>query len=465
MLNSSKAWRLQEGDSTLPLRSGEIPSQLDEFPIIIASEPMTKLMSMLKRVASNSGAVLITGETGSGKEVIARAVHHNSLRRGKPWIDVNCAVLPEHLIESELFGYEKGAFSGADTTKPGLFEIANTGTLFLDEIGELDPKLQVKLLRVLDGVPYYRLGGSRKVSVDVRIIAATNQPLVELVRTGDFRRDLYHRLSQFHLHVPPLRSRPEDITALAQYFLRMIDPSRTLSQDALSRLRAYSWPGNIRELKSVIMQAEALTPAQEITGADLSIPEDVSPPPPQALAPTAPQNVVSAATDLSSMERQTIMEALQRNGGHQGLTASQLGISRRTLSRKLKIYNLETERRVSAISLGRLGPEEQSRFRCILEVPVILTLGDGSEVAVNAQNISINGLCLKDFPLRARSCRMLDLYFRLPDTNEDFRAKGRIVWAQPDGTAGVCFESATRQSQLALAHWLKLKQIEEGWTE
>ncbi len=449
----------------MPPGTSEVPSRPEDFSIIIASEPMTKLMAMLKRVASSTGAVLITGETGSGKEVIARAVHQNSLRRGKPWIDVNCAVLPEHLIESELFGYEKGAFSGADATKQGLFEIANTGTLFLDEIGELDPKLQVKLLRVLDGVPYYRLGGSRKVSVDVRIIAATNQPLEELVRSGDFRRDLYHRLSQFHLRVPPLRTRPEDTTALAQYFLRLIDPARSLSQDALRRLCAYSWPGNIRELKSVIMQAEALTSSLEIRGEDLAIPEDVNPAPPPAPAAATPPEVVSAATSLNSMERQTILEALQRNRGHQGLTATQLGISRRTLSRKLKLYDLDTERRVGTVSLGRMSPEEQSRFRCVLEVPVILTLGDGSEVAVTAQNISINGICLKDYPLRARSCRMLDLYFRLPTTNEDFRAKGRIVWAQPDGTAGVCFESAPRQSQLALAHWLKLKQTEEGWTE
>src|SRR5208282_195687 len=144
------------------------------------------------------------GESGSGKELIARAVHHHSLRCAKPWVDVSCAALPEHLVESELFGYEKGAFSGADSPKPGLFELAHTGTLFLDEIGELEPRMQVKLLRVLDGTPYYRLGGVRKVSVDVRVIAATCRDLQEVMQGGAFRRELYYRLSQIHLQVPPL---------------------------------------------------------------------------------------------------------------------------------------------------------------------------------------------------------------------------------------------------------------------
>src|SRR5262249_23455869 len=155
-------------------------------------------------------AVLIVGETGTGKEMIARAIHTHSLRCNAPWIDVNCAAIPEHLVESELFGYEKGAFSGADAMKPGLFELADKGTLLLDEIGDLDPKVQEKLLRVLDGVPYYRLGGSKKVTVDVRVVAATNQDLEELVRAGRFRSDLYHRLAQFKLEIPPLRERPED---------------------------------------------------------------------------------------------------------------------------------------------------------------------------------------------------------------------------------------------------------------
>src|SRR6202049_3751477 len=190
------------------------------MPAVVRSKAMETLLALVERGAPTNATVLITGETGSGKELIARAVHHYSLRHSKPWVDVNCAALPEHLMESELFGYEKGAFSGADSTKPGLFELANTGTLFLDEIGELDRKMQVKLLRVLDGAPYYRLGGTRKVSVDVRIIAATNQDLEEMVRNGRFRNDLFHRLGQIAITVPPLRERREDIVPIAEYFLQ-----------------------------------------------------------------------------------------------------------------------------------------------------------------------------------------------------------------------------------------------------
>src|SRR5205809_2944263 len=169
------------------------------MPAIVSSPAMRQLLELVERIAQTNAAVLITGESGSGKELIARAIHHYSLRCSKPWVDVSCAALPEHLVESELFGYEKGAFSGADSAKPGLFELAHQGTLFLDEIGELEPRMQVKLLRVLDGVPYYRLGGTRKVSVDVRVIAATNQDLEEMIRNGRFRNDLFHRIGQISI--------------------------------------------------------------------------------------------------------------------------------------------------------------------------------------------------------------------------------------------------------------------------
>src|SRR5258706_3252081 len=195
------------------------PDQTHVFlgmPAIIASEPMRGLMTMVERVARSSATVLITGESGSGKELVARALHNYSLRAQKPWVDLSCAALPEHLLESELFGYDRGAFSGADSAKQGLFELANQGTIFLDEIGELDPKMQVKLLRVLDGVPYYRLGGVKKVSVDVRVVAATNQELDIAVAEGRFRSDLYHRLGQITMRVPPRRHRTEDVAPPAR---------------------------------------------------------------------------------------------------------------------------------------------------------------------------------------------------------------------------------------------------------
>src|SRR3984885_175477 len=218
------------------------------MPAVISSPGMRQLIELAERIAQTSAAVLITGESGSGKELIARAVHHYSLRCAKPWVDVSCAALPEHLVESELFGYEKGAFSGADSAKQGLFELANHGTLFLDEVGELEPRMQVKLLRVLDGVAYYRLGGVRKVSVDVRVVAATNQDLEQAVNQGRFRGDLYHRLAQFTLRVPPLRERVADIAPLARHFLAQHDPRLSLSRSAIALLEAQVWPGNIREL-------------------------------------------------------------------------------------------------------------------------------------------------------------------------------------------------------------------------
>src|SRR5215471_21135619 len=199
---------------------------------VLHSAVIRDLMAKVQRIAQSPAAVIITGETGSGKEIIARALHHYSLRCSKPWVDVNCAALPEHLIESELFGYEKGAFSGADVTKPGFFELANTGTLFLDEIGELEPRTQVKLLRVLDGTPYYRVGGLKKLAIDARIITATSRDLEDQVVKGAFRNDLFHRLNQIHLRVPPLRERREDIIPLANFFLHATYPHLTFCEEA-----------------------------------------------------------------------------------------------------------------------------------------------------------------------------------------------------------------------------------------
>ncbi len=298
---------------------------------IIASEPMRRLMDIVQRVARSSATVLITGESGSGKELVARAVHHYSMRAHRPWVDLSCAALPEHLLESELFGYDKGAFSGAETQKPGLFELADQGTIFLDEIGELEPKMQVKLLRVLDGVPYYRLGGVKKVSVDVRVVAATNQNLEKAVEEGRFRSDLYHRLSQINLRVPPLRARVDDIAPLAKHFLSQQNPDLQLSQGALDALAVHSWPGNIRELRNVITKAAVLARGPVIAASDLPLSESQK-----------NGHVAEASSNsIEGMERRMILDALAATGGHQQRAAARLGISRRTLSRKLKLYESE----------------------------------------------------------------------------------------------------------------------------
>ena len=309
------------------------------MPAVVSSPAMRQLIELAERIAQSNAAVLITGESGSGKELVARAVHHFSLRCSKPWVDVSCAALPEHLVESELFGYEKGAFSGAEAPKPGLFELANHGTLFLDEVGELEPRMQVKLLRVLDGVAYYRLGGTRKVSVDVRIVAATNQDLEHMVETGSFRGDLYHRLGQICLRVPPLRERVEDIVPLAEHFLRQTNARLSFTGEALHLLERHTWPGNVRELRNAVTKAAVLARSDEIGAEDLMFA-------PQR--PTfTPPNVISvpaASENLDGMEKSTILRVLAQTNGHQQKAAELLGISRRTLSRKLKLYGREAVR-------------------------------------------------------------------------------------------------------------------------
>ena len=298
---------------------------------VYASPSMQELVRTVRQVACSNATVLITGESGSGKELISRALHHFSLRCNNPWIDINAGALPDHLMESELFGYEKGAFSGADSTKQGLFELAHTGTLFLDEIGELEPRMQVKLLRVLDGAPHYRLGGVRKVSVDVRVIAAAGPNLAEMMQRGGFRRELYYRLSQIHLQVPPLRERPEDIRPLAEFFLREFAPASTFSTEALNALQRYSWPGNVRELRNAVVAAGVLAGVREITLGDL----------PQEIIARMCASQWATPTRLKEMEQQMINQALAKTGGNAQHAAAMLGISKRTISRKLKRYGID----------------------------------------------------------------------------------------------------------------------------
>ena len=300
---------------------------------VFASEPMRRVFEMVEQVAPSNATILITGESGCGKEVIAKAVHHYSSRADKPWVDVNCGAIPENLLESELFGHEKGAFSGADSAKPGLFELAHGGTLFLDEIGELDLRLQVKLLRVLDGSAYYRVGGTKKISTDVRLVAATNQDLKAAIEDGHFRSDLFHRLSQIPIKVPPLRNRRDDIAPLALHYLASEKPGLHFSEEALAKLGGYSWPGNVRELRNVVIRAAILSKSAEIGVSDL--PEEIS----------AAQFAAGLHTlaGLHQAERGVVLTTLEEVGGHRQRAADRLGISKRTLQRRLKEYDLPRE--------------------------------------------------------------------------------------------------------------------------
>ena len=284
--------------------AGVVARKIDDTQFILASPVMHKFIGLVDRVAGHTETALVTGETGTGKELIARTIHESSHRRSRPWVDINCAALPENLVESELFGYEKGAFSGADSSKPGLFELADN-MLFLDEIGELQLHTQVKLLRVLDGQAFYRLGGHRKIKVDVRIVAATNQDLEVAVKEGRFRQDLFHRLGQFQLRVPPLRERPEDIVALAVHFLRLKAPGKHFSSQAISALLSHSWPGNIRELRNLVAKVAMESSGREIDFSKLSAALTGEP---AALRQTASLPV----SNLDSMEEQMIIKALER---------------------------------------------------------------------------------------------------------------------------------------------------------
>ncbi len=421
---------------------------------IVASPSMQRFMAMVERVAGHTETVLITGETGTGKELIACSIHEFSYRNGKPWIDINCAALPEHLVESELFGYEKGAFSGADTSKPGLFELADKGTLFLDEIGELPSHIQVKLLRVLDGAPYYRLGGHRKITVDVRIVAATNQDLEAAVREGRFRKDLFHRLSQFQLRVPPLRERTEDVLALAEHFLRLKSPTLHFSPDALRVLQSHSWPGNVRELRNIIAKVAMLAPGPEIGASDVTA---------ELSAEEQTTNIPVPSGDLQDMERQMVLKALENTGGHRAKAAEQLGISRRTLSRKLGEYKITPAPGDKSRALGALSVKQKKFFRAKLNVPVMLKDSQGHESLVTAVNLSVGGMGLEGLPDPRRSEGLMDISFTLPNSQSRIEAKVQIVWADLDGRAGATFVVIDPAVYKELQEWTNQRMKDEGW--
>jgi DNA-binding NtrC family response regulator len=309
-----------------------------QFENIIAKSPrMQQVIEVIKVVARSNATVLITGETGTGKEVVARAIHSQSHRREKPFIAVSCAALPESLLESELFGHEKGSFTGAYAQKKGKFEAANRGTLFLDEIGEMSANIQVHLLRILEEKAFTRVGGNELIKVDVRVISATNRDMKAAVASGQFREDLYYRLNVVNIELPPLKERKEDIPLLAQHFLKKFTLENRkeitgFSPQATDFLLSYEWPGNVRELENAIERAVILAQNSLIGIADL---------PQQNLVLAHP---TSAPRNLKLVEKSHILNVLTETGGNYTEAARILGISRMTLYNKAKAYELNVKK-------------------------------------------------------------------------------------------------------------------------
>ncbi len=305
--------------------------------MVAESKLMKDLLARAATVAHTDASVVIRGESGSGKEVLARALHANSARKAKPFVAINCAALPTELLESELFGHAKGAFTGAHTARRGLFESANGGTLFLDEIAEMPPPLQAKLLRALQDGEIRRVGESEAVNVDVRVLCATHQNLPDAVRERRFREDLSYRLKVFTLMMPPLRERKEDIPLLAALFLAQEGhETRRFTSKALAALAKYPWPGNVRELANAVKHGAVLSMGKDVDVAHL--PEDVLGP---ALVPTVERPANGALISLAEAERMHITFVLKACGGQQQEAARVLGIGRTTLWRKLKDYGVE----------------------------------------------------------------------------------------------------------------------------
>jgi len=333
-----------------------VSTEMELNGIVGSSSKIQDVLRMVARLKDTRTPVLITGESGTGKELVARAIHYRGLLSKRPFVAVDCGSLVPTLIESELFGYEKGAFTGALRSKEGLFQSANGGTIFLDEIGELSQELQAKLLRVLQEKEVRPVGSNQKIKVDVRVIAATNRDLEAAQKEGKFRKDLYFRLNVVTLHLPPLRERRSDVTALVHYFLDRFAPGKTLgiSPEAMRCMLQYDWPGNVRELENCIERAVALGSQDVLELADL---------PPAVRAQQEPATVAEpfigqtgqvgqavGNADLEELERDTIQRVFEQVQGDKARARKMLGISRATLYRKLKRYNIGFSKRASAAS-------------------------------------------------------------------------------------------------------------------
>jgi DNA-binding NtrC family response regulator len=348
----------------LKLENAYLRAQLEQrysfSGIIGKSQAMAKLFQLLETVASTSSTILITGETGTGKEVVARAIHHASPRRPHRFVALNCSAIPESLLEAELFGHVRGAFTGAVGTRSGRLEQAHKGTLFLDEVGTMSPALQMKLLRVLQEREFERIGDTHTIKVDVRVIAATNSDLERMVADGQFREDLFYRLNVIPVHLPPLRERKEDIPLLVQYFLDKMAADRaegenrdpadrpppvTVSQEAMRRLMAYQWPGNVRQLENTIERAIAFSAGRsQIEVADLAA--DIQQVQEAALSSpvTLPEDGIDLDAFMSEVERELIQRSLERTGGNKGQAARLLNLKRTTLVEKLKRFDRVSSR-------------------------------------------------------------------------------------------------------------------------
>jgi DNA-binding NtrC family response regulator len=314
--------RLRREVAALRLR---LDRQQEVSGLLTRDPGMKEVLESLSRVALSDLPVLIQGESGTGKDLVARAIHRGSPRADRPFVAINCAAVPENLLESELFGHERGAFTGALDRKPGLLEMADRGVVFLDEIGEVSAAVQAKLLRAIETKEFYRVGGTRQVRADVRVVSATNKDLRAAAEGGGFRQDLYYRLNGVTLRLPPLRERPNDVGLLAHHFLERTGTRKSLSPRALKTLQSYSWPGNVRELQMVIQRSAWLSASEAIETEDLRLE-----------APTQWQSsLLTSGLTLAEMEREYIETVLKMHDGHRGRAARALGIDPKTLYNKL----------------------------------------------------------------------------------------------------------------------------------
>jgi two-component system response regulator AtoC len=327
---------------------GEVDGRTDDGAMVGKSEAMAALREHIRKIAATDATVLITGESGTGKELVARRLHQCSRRSALPFVPVDCAALPESLLESELFGHEKGAFTGALLSRPGLFELAHKGTLFLDEVAELPILLQAKLLRVLEARQLRRLGGRQLISIDVRLIAATNRDLTKAMEAGAFREDLFYRLNVIPIHVPPLRERRGDIPLLTTHFLRTGAPGnlsmpQQFAPEAMELLEHYGWPGNVRELKNAVERARALANRETIQPEDL--PTEVQHLSGEAADRLSPIHSFKAAKReiVTEFEARSLRELMERAGWNIAQAARASGVHRKTIERKLKRYNLRRD--------------------------------------------------------------------------------------------------------------------------